>query len=263
MNYRTPLLIVTLNLLLLIGLTLFLPESTIMPGKPIQAHETITDDCFACHTPFLGSTPEKCIRCHKVAEIGLKTTQGLAIDGERKNVAFHQSLIEEDCVACHSDHKGVMAFQPIRGFSHELVSPEVRDRCEDCHTKPLDKLHRKLKGSCADCHDPATWTSARFNHDDFFRFDRHHDTDCETCHRDEDYDTYTCYGCHEHSRSKIREEHFEEGIRDFENCVECHRSGDEDEAKYLWRSRNRFEGYRSEGREREEHDRGDRRHDDD
>lgn len=52
-----------------------------------------------------------------------------------------------------------------------------------------------------------------------------------------DYSSYTCYGCHEHSRSKIREEHVEEGIYDYENCVECHRSGDEDEAEYIWRTK--------------------------
>ncbi|MET0066693.1 MAG: hypothetical protein ABW076_10165 [Candidatus Thiodiazotropha sp.] len=102
MSYRKPLLIVALNLLLLIALALLLPEFTIMPGKTIAAHETIETDCFACHTPFLGSTAEQCINCHEVMDIGLKTTQGIAIDGERKNVAFHQNLIEEDCVACHS-----------------------------------------------------------------------------------------------------------------------------------------------------------------
>ena len=72
----------------------------------------------------------------------------------------------------------------------------------------------------------------------------------------------TCYGCHEHSRSKIREEHLEEGIHDYENCVDCHRSGDEDEAKYLWRSRRlqggRVEDFRpgrsDERRRREDHD---------
>ena len=69
---------------------------------------------------------------------------------------------------------------------------------------------------------------------------------------------YTCYGCHEHSRSKIREEHLEEGIRDYENCVECHRSGDEDEAKRIWRSKDingnsrQGENYRS----REKRDKG-------
>jgi hypothetical protein len=48
---------------------------------------------------------------------------------------------------------------------------------------------------------------------------------------DNDYTRYTCYGCHEHSRSKIREEHLEEGIYQYENCVECHRSGDAEEGR--------------------------------
>jgi hypothetical protein len=59
---------------------------------------------------------------------------------------------------------------------------------------------------------------------------------------DNDYSNYTCYGCHEHSRSKIREEHVEEGIYDYENCEECHRSGDEDEAKHLWKAKRRKSG---------------------
>jgi hypothetical protein len=46
-----------------------------------------------------------------------------------------------------------------------------------------------------------------------------------------DYKKYTCYGCHEHTPAKIKREHLEEGIRNFDNCVECHRSGDKDEAK--------------------------------
>ena len=49
-----------------------------------------------------------------------------------------------------------------------------------------------------------------------------------TCHTGNDYSRYTCYGCHEHTPAKIRSEHQEEGIRDFENCVECHRSADKD-----------------------------------
>ena len=46
-----------------------------------------------------------------------------------------------------------------------------------------------------------------------------------------DYKRYTCYGCHEHSLEKIRKEHEEEGIKQFDQCVECHRSGDDDAAK--------------------------------
>ncbi len=242
MKYKTPLLIVALNLALLLTLVIMEPQSMIAPGDPMQAHEEIASDCFACHTPFIGSRPEKCMACHKVEDIGLKTTEGVTISREKKNVAFHQKLVEEDCVACHSDHKGVMPFRPISQFSHELVELSTREQCDGCHSNPGDNLHLKIEGGCNQCHGMAAWTPATFNHDDYFRFDRHHDADCETCHLDNNYSAYTCYGCHEHSRSKIRGEHYEEGIRDYENCTECHRSGDEHEAERRWRSLSRESG---------------------
>jgi hypothetical protein len=229
-------LIVAINLIAILLLVIFFPHLMISPGDPIEAHAELTTDCFACHTPFIGSPPEKCIVCHKVEDIGRITTKGLAIGTEKKNVAFHQQLIEEDCVACHSDHKGVKAFRPISQFSHNLLESTLQQQCDSCHSTPVDDLHQKIKGNCGQCHTQDAWTPATFDHAQYFRFDRHHTTECETCHINNDYTNYTCYGCHEHSRSKIREEHVEEGIRDYENCVECHRSGDEDEAKYLWRS---------------------------
>jgi len=45
----------------------------------------------------------------------------------------------------------------------------------------------------------------------------------ETCHKNNDHRRYTSCGCHEHSQAKARAEHVEEGIQNFENCVECHR----------------------------------------
>jgi len=97
------LLVVAFNLVILVLLVIFVPHLMVSPGNPIDAHADLTTDCFACHTPFLGSSPDKCIGCHKISEIGLRTTQGLSIAGEKKNVAFHQKLIAEDCIACHSD----------------------------------------------------------------------------------------------------------------------------------------------------------------
>ena len=263
-NYRV-LFIVAGNLSVLILLSIFLPHLMISPGKLIDAHVELTTDCFACHTPFLGSTPGKCIACHEVAEIGIRTTKGLAIDKEKKNVAFHQKLTEEDCVACHSDHKGVQAFRPIGQFSHNLLEPEIEKQCDGCHANPGDALHQKIKANCSSCHTQQRWTPATFDHDKYFRFDREHTTECTTCHINDDYSNYTCYGCHEHSRSKIREEHVEEGIFDYENCSECHRSGDEDEAEYLWK-RKRMEqgktGQRSQDSYYREHAKR-RKHDDD
>lgn len=236
MNRKTVINLILINLAVLLLIAVVYPYLMISPGKLIDAHLELTTDCFACHTPFRGSSPEKCIVCHKVDEIGLLTTKGVSIAGEKKSVSFHQNLIQQDCVACHSDHKGVQAFRPIGEFSHELVALSVQEQCDGCHGGPGDALHQKIRGNCGQCHTQKGWTPATFDHDQYFRFDRDHTTDCVTCHVDDNYGQYTCYGCHEHSRSKIREEHVEEGIYDYEICVECHRSGDEDEAERMWRS---------------------------
>jgi len=242
MKYKITTLIVAVIMAYLVLLTISYPELMISPGSPIDAHAEIATDCFACHTPFFGSRPSKCIVCHKADEIGIKTTKGLPIDKEDKNVAFHQQLVEEDCVACHSDHKGVQAFRPIGQFSHQLLKASLIKECNSCHTNPGDALHQKIAGNCSSCHVQERWTPATFDHKEYFRFDKHHRTKCDTCHINNDYNKYTCYGCHEHSRSKVREEHVEEGIRDYEICVDCHRSGDEHEAERIWRSKRRSSG---------------------
>lgn len=231
------LLVIAANLAVLVLIAIFMPHLMISPGIPIEAHAELAEDCFACHTPFIGSRANKCIACHKVADIGLKTSKGLLIASEKKNVAFHQKLIEDDCVACHSDHKGVKAFRPISQFSHNLLDQGLQKQCDSCHANPGDNLHLKIKGNCAQCHVVAAWQPATFEHEKYFRFDQDHNTECVTCHINNDYANYTCYGCHEHSRSNIRAEHVEEGIHDYENCVKCHRSADEDEAERIWRSK--------------------------
>ena len=224
-------LVVGANLLLLVLLAIFYPRLMVEPGKLINAHASLETDCFACHTPFIGSRPAKCVQCHKPAEIGLVTTTGLSIAHERKLTPFHQDLTEQDCVACHSDHKGVQSFRPIGQFSHELLQVNLRGECNGCHRNPEDSLHRELVANCSECHSPQAWTPATLDHEQFFRFDEDHQTACATCHVEQDYSRYTCYGCHEHSRSNIRAEHVEEGIEDYENCVECHRSGDDEEGE--------------------------------
>ncbi len=258
MKNKTFTLIVAFSMAVLVLFSIYFPHLMISPGKPIDAHAELETDCFACHTPFIGSEPEKCIVCHKVEEIGIITTKGLPIAREKKNVVFHQNLIEDNCISCHSDHKGVKAFRPISQFSHTLLEPNLRKQCDNCHTRPRDALHLTLNSNCIQCHTLKAWLPATFDHKKYFRFDRHHNTECTTCHVNNDYTNYTCYGCHEHSRSKIREEHVEEGIYDYESCEKCHRSGDEDEAKKRWRSRKRkdtrFNDHESDHEEHEARD---------
>ena len=102
--------------------------------------------------------------------------------------------------------------------------------CETCHEPPTDTLHRQMKGNCAQCHSPQGWKPATFEHDKLFRLDGDHNASCVTCHQGNDYSRYTCYGCHEHTPDNVARKHQKEGIRDFENCVACHRSakGDSD-----------------------------------
>lgn len=264
------LVVIALNLVVLVALAFVYPHLMVSPGPLVKGHEELATDCFACHAPWRGASVQRCTSCHEVADIGLKTTKGVPIASSRMKLSFHQELVEQDCMACHSDHLGPRLTQRSRKpfshgllkvavrercaschlapkdelhrelraecgachgstawrpahFDHALLAPAVLDRCEDCHRKPTDRLHRQIQGGCRSCHTSEAWTPATFDHDKFFVLDRDHDAPCETCHLNHDYGRYTCYGCHEHSPARVRAEHLEEGIRDFENCVECHR----------------------------------------
>ena len=220
--------IIAANLAALVALAFVYPHLMISPGPVIAAHAKIATDCFACHKPWRGAAAELCVECHALPDIGLRTTKGAVIaqvsSQPRLKTSFHQELIEQDCMACHTDHRSPrLAQQSRKTFSHELLRPSVRQQCGSCHQAPSDKLHQKIAGDCQTCHRQEAWKPATFDHNKYFVLDRDHDAECVTCHKGKDYSAYTCYGCHEHSPASIRAEHEEEGIRDFENCVKCHR----------------------------------------
>ncbi|MBS1191288.1 MAG: Cytochrome c, class conserved region [Rhodocyclaceae bacterium] len=220
-------LILAANLLVLAVLAFVYPDLMVGPGKLIPGHQKLATDCFACHAPFGGATSGRCTTCHKPEEVGRLTTAGQPIAKPLASTPFHQKLIKDDCVACHSDHAGVKRFRQEGRFNHALLQADSRQQCQTCHRSPADSLHQQITGNCNQCHSQEKWTPATFDHDKHFLLDRDHNAKCATCHVRNDYSRYTCYGCHEHTPEKIRREHIEEGIRDFTNCVECHRSGDE------------------------------------
>lgn len=281
---RTVKIVLLLNLLALAGLTFAFPHLLVSPGKLIDGHRASETDCLACHDFLFGASSEKCTVCHKVPDIGIRTTKGEPIVAGKTKVAFHQKLLGQDCVACHSDHAGVAKFRVSQRFSHALLDTTTRGQCVTCHAKPADTLHKPLSETCTQCHaverwKPATfkhdmlavaerarcgachqaktpadalhrqvsdacgqchgtdkWKPATFDHRKSFLLDRDHDVKCTVCHTTERFKDYTCYGCHEHSVDKVQRKHLKEGIRDFENCVACHRSADEHEAKRAWQS---------------------------
>lgn len=223
--------ILACNLALLAALVFIYPELMVSPGKLIPGHKTLEGDCFACHAPLTGASSLRCTSCHKPADIGRLTTTGSVLAKPVTKAAFHQELSSQDCVACHSDHAGVKRFARTRLFDHDLLKKSTRDQCQSCHKSPADALHKQITGNCLQCHTQEKWTPATFDHNQYFVLDRDHNASCVTCHVRNDYSRFTCYGCHEHTPDNIRREHIEEGINKFDNCVECHRSANEDDIK--------------------------------
>ena len=230
------------NLIVLAILAFVYPHLMVGPGKLIPGHSQLETDCFACHAPFVGSVTERCISCHKPEDIGRLTTLGLPIQKPLTSTPFHQQLQKQDCLACHSDHAGVKRYRVTGRFNHALLQTDARKECQSCHKSPNDALHQQITGNCSQCHIQEKWVPATFDHDKFFILDRDHNVKCATCHERNDYSRYTCYGCHEHTPEKIRREHIEEGIRDFKNCVECHRSADEHDIRMPGRGKQRYIG---------------------
>lgn len=215
----------TLLLAAIIYLSIAKPHEMVSPGDLIPAHSKLQSDCFACHAPFQGASAKRCTTCHVVANIGLRTTKGVNIKQGKQSRAFHQALIEPDCMACHSDHpKPTLAKASSVKFDHALLKIDARAKCQTCHVPPQDELHRGQASSCSTCHQSTAWKPATFDHSRFFVLDQNHNTTCTTCHMGGNFKRYTCYGCHEHQQSNIIAEHREEGITRIDNCVSCHRS---------------------------------------
>lgn len=225
---RWVLMLIAANLMVLVALTFVYPQFMVSPGALITAHVELTTNCFACHAPLRGAASTRCATCHAAADIGLRTTKGLPLNRPVAKSAFHQELIAQDCMACHSDHEGPkLTGHSRKSFSHALLRPASRDSCESCHTAPKTAVHSDAKARCSQCHAQDHWKPATFDHAKLFVLDRDHNVACVTCHTNSDYKKYTCYGCHEHTPDKVRREHVKEGIQDYENCVRCHRSAHE------------------------------------
>lgn len=235
MKTRTVIFIFVANLAALALLVFLYPHLMVAPGPLIEGHKALTADCYACHSNFFGTPPARCIECHQLDRIGLFTSKGAAIPGKPGKAAFHAKLAQNDCLACHGDHAGVLKYRRAGGrFAHGLLDDATRRQCASCHSRPPDSLHEQVVGECSSCHNSQRWTPASFDHDKYFRLDGDHNVRCATCHVGSDYRRYTCYGCHEHTPENMRAEHAEEGIRNLDNCVKCHRGSGEVEGHGDW-----------------------------
>jgi len=226
---RTVKIVLAVNLMAIAILSFVYPHLMVGPGKLIPGHMFLESNCFACHAPMRGASSDRCISCHKPADIGSKTTKGLPVLKPLTTNPFHQKLVDQDCVACHSDHAGVKRFQKHDRFNHALLQKEILDHCWSCHKLPDDTLHLHITDNCNQCHKLKKWKPATFDHKQYFELDHDHDAACSTCHVAKDYRRYTCYGCHEHTLANIRRKHTEGSVRTrfYENCTKCHINAEE------------------------------------
>lgn len=255
---------------LIIFLIIQFPHATINPGELVEAHQKLNNECFSCHKPFSGIANEKCISCHNLKDIGKDNAgkehkplfhqqlskqecsschtehQGL-IPQHRLSGFKHELLsasIINNCISCHNKpfdnlHAQVatncnschqtQSWKGLTSFNHEVLLN--KSNCASCHPKPKDNFHNIIKDNCDKCHSTSKWVPSTFDHSTYFQLDGNHNTNCNTCHTNNNFNVFTCYGCHEHSESKIIGEHNEEGISNITNCASCHRSGNEHDIK--------------------------------
>ena len=203
-----------------------LPTQAVATGAAaalkMSFHQELTEqNCMACHSDHAG--PKLTQRSRKPFSHALLRVETRARCGSCHTAPsneMHKNL-RVGCAQCHKSE----AWKPA-SFDHAALPAAELSRCETCHKAPTDPLHRRINGNCGQCHTPKAWKPATFEHDKLFVLDEDHNATCATCHTADDYSKYTCYGCHEHTPANVSGKHIEEGIQNFENCVECHRSAE-------------------------------------
>ena len=210
-------------------------ERLVMPGELAQSHMKLEQDCGSCHASFdKKAQTGLCLACHKNVAADIGQRQGFH--------GRHDTTRTAECRTCHTDHQGRTAkiaplesetFDhgntdfPLLGAHQEAAcrschAPERKFRdapaaCVECH-RQNDRHQGRLGPRCADCHDPAAWSRARFDHDrtGFALGGAHARVFCESCHPDNRFaDTAkTCNGCHAADDTH--------GGRYGERCESCH-----------------------------------------
>ncbi len=178
-------------------------------------------ECRACHQPDAPANhfPGECGFCH-------------ATQAWTPAWFNHQAAGAVDCQACHlkdrppnhfqgqcSTCHSTQAWKPAT-FNHQAAGAVD---CQACHLK--DRPPNHFQGQCSTCHSTQAWKPATFVH----AFPLNHGGAggrCTTCHPNNNPPAYTCYTCHD--PTKTAQKHQREGIANIDGrCVQCHPTGRE------------------------------------
>lgn len=200
-------------------------SNQIIGKEKILFHQNLsTTACTACHTDHAGMNANLTLSTFK-HEILAENTRNNCVNCHQKPEDNLHAQISASCNSCHntSDWKNTT------DFNHNMLEASVKNNCTSCHKTPADAFHKSLKDNCIKCHSTEEWVPSSFDHSAYFLLDEDHNAKCSTCHLNNNYSAYTCYGCHEHTPANILAEHNEEGIYKINNCVACHKSASEGE----------------------------------
>ena len=212
-------------------------ETLLAPGKVIQGHAKVEEDCAQCHVKFDRKAQDgRCMACHK--DVGADV---------RARTGYHGRLKPQACNSCHTDHKGrgaqIVELDKKR-FDHAQTDYRLRAKhekveCDKCHQtgkkfrdapQDCNACHKKddehkggLGTKCADCHSESGWKDTSFDHDKKTKFaltGKHADAECKDCHKDNRYkDTVkTCIGCHKKDDDSSKGHKGQYG----DKCDSCH-----------------------------------------
>jgi hypothetical protein len=195
--------------------------------KKIGFHASLdAQQCAECHVEHKGMEPDSSNRVFRHTLLDAKTMKQCGSCHDNPADSLHIQFTAE-CSKCHTTE----GWKSSARFDHELIVTSDKNHCSSCHKQPKDTFHGSFKDECSKCHSTNHWKPSTFDHSTYFVLDEEHNTDCKTCHQNNDYGKYTCYGCHEHTQNNIQSEHDEEGITDLNDCVRCHKSADKDDIK--------------------------------
>lgn len=193
--------------------------------------DKLNADCYACHKTEYYATKspnhvqagfdKDCNRCHNM------NGYNWAGSGYNHNFFPLKGGHNIDCASCHKNGS-------YKGLSNECVSCHLTD-----YNNAKNPAHASANFSkdCKSCHSINGWAPATFDHDAqyFPIYSGKHKgewSSCKDCHTNAaSYADFTCTNCHEHSKSRMDNEH--DDVRNYvynsKNCYSCHPRGRADD----------------------------------
>lgn len=207
----------------------------------------LTGYSLSGHRATIAGARVTCAECHPAGLARFDQTTCTSCH-ESLDAAFmrkHEAAFGTHCLTCHNGRDNFGRDFNHNRFAFKLTGKHAGVACEQCHSNtgslsdlkntPQDCYSCHVKNDphagkfgtmCGQCHTPASWKGATFDHS---VFPVNHGTEqqasnCQTCHPN-GVSTYTCLGCHAHTPASVAAGHEGRTLAEISDCVRCHAGG--------------------------------------